>query len=59
MKKKLMSTYEMIDLRFLHYFCGIQVLQLANGIVICTPKYALDLVKRFHMEDCKPCTTPF
>jgi hypothetical protein len=37
----------------------MQVLQLDEGIVISKSKYVIDLVKRFHMEDCKPCPTSF
>ena len=47
----------MSDLGHLHYSLGLQVLQTKEGIFISHSKYACDLLRRFHMEDCKP--TPF
>ena len=47
----------MIDLGYLHYFLGPQVLQFKKGISFSQSKYAYDLLSHFLMEDCKP--TPF
>jgi hypothetical protein len=55
----LKDTFEMIDLGLLHFSLGIQVLQLDDGIFNSQLKYALDLLKRFKMEDCRPCSTPY
>jgi hypothetical protein len=49
----------MIDLEFLHYFLGLQVLQTNEGIFLSQSKYACDLLHCFHMEDCKPTPSPF
>ena len=49
----------MTDLRHLHYFLGLQVLQTKEGIFLSQSKYACDLLSRFHMEDCKPTPSPF
>jgi hypothetical protein len=32
---------------------------MANGIFSSQPMYALDLLARFHMGDCKPSPIPF
>ena len=49
----------MTDLAYLHYFLGLQVLQSKEGISLSQSKYACDLLRRFHMEDCKPTPSPF
>ena len=49
----------MTDLCLLHYFLGIEITQSLAGITLSQPKYALDLLSRFHMSDCKPAPTPF
>jgi hypothetical protein len=56
---KLKDTFEMINLGLLHFFLCIQLMQLDDAIFISQPKYALDLLKKIKMEDCKPCSTSF
>jgi hypothetical protein len=58
-KTNLKKKFEMIDLGFLHYFLGLQVLQTNDGIFLSQSKYACDLLRRFHMDDCKPTPSPF
>jgi hypothetical protein len=58
-KTNLKKKFEMIDLGFFHYFLGLQVLQTNEGIFLSQSKYACDLLRRFHMDDCKPTTSPF
>jgi hypothetical protein len=58
-KTSLKKKFEMTDLGFLHYFLGLQVLQTNEGIFLSQSKYACDLLCRFHMDDCKPTTSPF
>ena len=55
----LQDNFLMTDLGLLHYFLGIEILQSPFGITITQSKYALDLLLRFHMVDCKPAPTPF
>ena len=58
-KSSLKQNFEMSDLGHLHYFLGLQVLQTEEGIFLSQSKYACDLLRRFHMEDCKPAPSPF
>jgi hypothetical protein len=58
-KTNLKKKFEMTDLGFLHYFLGLQVLQTKEGIFLSQSKYACDLLRHFHMEDCKPTPSPF
>jgi hypothetical protein len=37
----------------------LQVLQTNEGIFLSQSKYACDLLRRFHMDDCKPTPSPF
>ena len=53
------KKFDMTDLRYFHYFLGLQVLQSKEGISLSQSKYACDLLRRFHMEDCKPTPSPF
>jgi hypothetical protein len=58
-KTSFKKKFEMIDLGFLHYFLGLQVLQTNEGIFLSQSKCACDLIHRFHMDDCKPTPSPF
>jgi hypothetical protein len=58
-KTSLKKKFEMTDLGFLHYFLGLQVLQTNEGIFLSQSKYSCDLLRRFHMDDCKPAPSPF
>eukprot|EP00253_Pinus_taeda_P021151 PITA_21151 len=58
-KSSLKKKFEMTDLGHLHYFLGLQVLQSKEGIFLSQSKYASDLLRFFHMEDCKPGPSPF
>eukprot|EP00253_Pinus_taeda_P008389 PITA_08389 len=58
-KSILKNKFEMTDLGHLHYFLGLQVLQSKEGISLSQSKYSCDLLRHFHMEDCKPTPSPF
>jgi hypothetical protein len=58
-KNGLKKKFEKTDLGFLHYFLGLQVLQTNEGIFLSQSKYDCDLFRHFHMDDCKPTTSPF
>jgi hypothetical protein len=49
----------MIDRDCFHYFLDPQVWQTKEGISPSQFKYACDLLRHFHIEDCKPTHSPF
>ena len=57
-KRKLAIKSEMKDLGMMHYFLGMEVWQNANEISLGQGKYAVEILKRFGMMDCKAMTTP-
>ena len=57
-KRKLAAEFEMKDLGMMHYFLGMEVWQNADGIFLGQGKYAVEILKRFGMMDCKAITTP-
>ncbi|KAK1610461.1 hypothetical protein QYE76_034134 [Lolium multiflorum] len=46
------------DLGGLHYFLGIEVNKVHDGIILSQEKYANDLLRRVNMKMCKPVDTP-
>jgi hypothetical protein len=44
--------------RSLHYFLGIEVHKLPNGLLLNQDKYVTDLLARVGMHDCTSCPTP-
>ena len=58
-KRKLAAEFEMKDLGMMHYFLGMEVWQNADGIFLRQGKYAVKILKRFGMMDCKAMTTPW
>lgn len=56
--KDLHAEFALKDLGDLHYFLGIEVNKVQNGIILTQEKYTSDLLKRVGMLDCKPVTTP-
>ena len=57
-KRKLDVEFEMKELGMMHYFLGMEVWQNANGISLRQGNYAVEILKRFGMMDCKAMTTP-
>ena len=58
MKRNLSVEFEMKDLGIMHYFLGMEVWQNADGISFRQGKYAVNILKRFWMMECKAMTTP-
>ena len=48
----------MKDLGMMHYFLGLEVWQYSDKIFLNQGKYAVEILKRFGMIDCKAMTTP-
>ena len=48
----------MKDLGQLHHFLGVTVKPRPSGLFLHQRQYALDILERAGMTDCKPCSTP-
>jgi len=48
----------MKDMDLMHYFLGQEVWQKDGELFVSQGKYANEILKRFHMEKCKPMQTP-
>lgn len=46
------------DLSFLHHFLGLEVHKSGDDLFISQQHYALELLNRAHMSECKPISTP-
>ena len=55
---QLAAEYKMTDIRVMHYFLGLEVWQEPGHIFLGQGKYAVDILRRFRMEDCRPMSTP-
>jgi len=55
--KDLNAKFALKDLGDLHYFLGIEVHKIREGVLLTQEKYTLDLLKRVGMENCKPTNT--
>ena len=56
--KDLKMEFALKDLGDLHYFLGIEVKQIKDGILLSQEKYAHDILRRVGLENCKPVSTP-
>ena len=57
-KRELSAEFEMKDVGLMHYFLGLEVWQKLGEIFFSHSKYAVDVLRRFCMMDCKSMTTP-
>eukprot|EP00253_Pinus_taeda_P034615 PITA_34615 len=48
----------MKDMDLMHYFLGMEVWQKDGEVFVSQGKYANEILKRFHMDKCKPMQTP-
>eukprot|EP00253_Pinus_taeda_P025973 PITA_25973 len=48
----------MKDIGLMHYFLGLGVWQEEGHFFLGQGKYIVDILSRFHMEDCRPMSTP-
>ena len=56
--RNLRSEFSLKDLGDLHYFLGIEVKKVQDGILLTQEKYVSDILSRVGMKDCKPSSTP-
>ena len=52
-KRKLFAEFKMKDLSMMHCFLGLEVWQKLGEIILSQGKYAVEILKRFGMMDCK------
>eukprot|EP00253_Pinus_taeda_P017588 PITA_17588 len=57
-KRDLATEFEMKDIGLMHYFLGLEVWQEEGHFFLGQGKYIVDILNRFHMEDCRPMSTP-
>ena len=57
-KDEMEKIFEMIDIGFMKYFLGMEVLHSSDGIFICYHKYILDILNMLKMQDCEAVSTP-
>ena len=56
--RNLKNEFAIKDLGELHYFLGIEVKRLNEGILLTQEKYAKYILKLVGMTNCKPSSTP-
>ncbi|KAI3746849.1 hypothetical protein L6452_09291 [Arctium lappa] len=52
------SRFQMNMMGEMNFFLGLQVKQFSTGIFINQPKYIMDILRKFKMENSKPIGTP-
>eukprot|EP00253_Pinus_taeda_P003572 PITA_03572 len=57
-KEDLARQFEMKDMGLMHYFLGMEVWQKDGEVFVSQGMYANEILRRFHMEKCKPMQTP-
>jgi hypothetical protein len=57
-KAELAREFDMKDIGLMHYFLGLEVWQSPGEVFLGQGKYAVEILKRFQMMDCKPMATP-
>jgi hypothetical protein len=55
-KKKIAAEFEMKDIGLMHYLLGLEVWQGPENIFLNQGKYAVEILKRFDMLECKSMT---
>ncbi|KAH9293381.1 hypothetical protein KI387_041415, partial [Taxus chinensis] len=57
-KKDLKRSFDMTDLKLMHYYLGLEVWQKENNIFVSQIKYTKTTLEKFRMMDCTPIATP-
>ncbi|KAD3337079.1 hypothetical protein E3N88_32599 [Mikania micrantha] len=52
------KNFEMSAMGELQFFLGLQIKQSPDGIFIHQSKYTKELLKKFDLQNCKPCSNP-
>jgi Reverse transcriptase (RNA-dependent DNA polymerase) len=56
-KRVMKSEFEMTDLGFMSYFLGLEIKQGNEDIFVSQEAYAIEILRSFKMDDCKPVST--
>jgi len=56
-KRDLAAEFEMKHLGLMHYFLGLEVWQTDGEIFLDQERYAMDILKKFRVLDCRPMST--
>ena len=51
-KLETMKVFEMTNIRLMAHFLGVEIQKNEDNVFICQKKYAQEVLKKFHMEDC-------
>ncbi|XP_020698616.2 uncharacterized protein LOC110111194 [Dendrobium catenatum] len=54
----LLTQFRMKNLGRISYFLGMQISSFSNGLHLCQSKYAIEILNRAGMIDCKPISSP-
>jgi hypothetical protein len=57
-KKELASEFNMKDLGLMHYYLGLEIWQKRGEVFLGQGKYAVKILQKFGMMDCKSMDTP-
>eukprot|EP00253_Pinus_taeda_P036084 PITA_36084 len=57
-KEDLTREFEMKYMGLMHYFLGMEVWQKDEEVFVSQGKYSNEILRKFHMEKCKPMQTP-
>lgn len=57
-KHDLSKEFEMLDLRNISYFLGIEFYKSGRGLMMHQRRYENEILKRFKMEHCNSILTP-
>ncbi|BBH09856.1 transposable element gene [Prunus dulcis] len=55
---QLCSTFDSRRMGELNFFLGMEISRFPDRLFLSQTRYAVDLLARFNMTDCKPCPTP-
>lgn len=58
LKKYLHQAFTIKGLGSLHYFLGLEVTYVPDGVILSQRKFTLDVLEQNNMLDCKPVSTP-
>jgi len=57
-KMEMMKVFEMSNLGLMTYYLGMYIKQNQDEVFVCQRKYGKQILKKFHMEECKSMNTP-